>query len=218
MSSILKIFSYACLIWVTTSAEIFSLTPNTLARFRAYVWNGINYSRLNALTNDDGKKTHVNAHFFKNQFYFIYGVYHDINLWLNFDFLVTTATEDTDIGLGDGGMGAKFRIIKQSSIPFAAALETSVRFPLSDYDTNKVTAFGTGQTDFVLGLILGHELSAFPMNFALGGGYLFRFQEAPDQFYIVFDISLQILASFEIKLKSYFYYSFRGLEYGGGGI
>ena len=214
MSPALKIFSYVCIIWLTASTRIFSLSPNTLARFKAYVWNGTDYSGLHALADDQGRNKPANAHFFTNQLYFAYGIYHNINLWLGFDFLVTSATSDTDVGLGDGRIGAKFSIIKQLTIPLGLALETSSKVPLSDYDTGKVNAFGEGQADFNLGLILGHKLSDFPMNFALGSGYRFRFAGTPDQLYMAFEVNSQYFSSLGIKLKFYFYHSFKGLEYG----
>ena len=216
MSSILKMFSYVSLVCVTTSTEVSPLSPDTLSRFRGYVWNGIDYSGLHAVSDARGNHISTTAHFVVNQFYFVYGIYHNINLWLGFDLLFTqTPGVDNNFGLGDGRIGGKFSLLKQSNIPFGLAFETSIKVPLADYDTGKINSFGTGQTDLDLGLIFGHKVVNFPLSLALESGYRLRFRDPPDQLYIVFEINMQYFSPWNIKLKSYFNYSFSGLEYRG---
>ena len=211
-----KIIIYIFLLGVLSSTEILPLSPNTLSRFRAYIWNGTGYGSVNALADNEGERRPVTAHFVTNQLYFIYGIFPRVNLWLGFDFLVSSAPKiKTDVGLGYGRIGSKLTLLKQPEIPFGAALETSLKFPISDYDPEKVNAFGDGQTDIDLGLILGHRLSGFPMRFALGGGYRVRFEETPDQFYLAFEIGSKYFQAFGLKLKSYYYHSLEGLEYAG---
>ena len=95
----------------------------------------------------------------------------------------------TFTGLGDGRLGLKIGLLSESEgNPISLALQSEVKFPLSDYETDALHGFGDGQTDFESGLSLGryfHEISGY---FVVEGSVTFRRDEPANEWSGYFEL------------------------------